>query len=69
MGNSERNNGKKLTGEGEPLTTPLLLLMARRIDLSLADLDHITIGLILDMWTEYSGDAERRATRADYDAL
>ena len=60
---------KKLTGEGEPLTTPLLLLLARKVGLTLADLERITIGLVLDMCDEYAGEASRNATQADYAAF
>ena len=60
---------KKLTGEGEPLTTPLILSVALGIGLTLADLDNMTIGLILDIHAERSGNVIKWATQDDFDAF
>lgn len=52
------------------MTTPLLYLRALEIGLSLQDLDLISIGLLLDMWTEKSNDSasyRRVATQEDFD--
>lgn len=59
------------------MTTPLFLLRCLEIGLSMSDLDLLTIGLVLDIWTERGNDdykyAEkenvRMATQADIDRL
>lgn len=52
------------------MTTPLFLLRCVEVGVSIADLDLLTIGLILDMWTEKGNDAEHYdfvATQEDFD--
>lgn len=52
------------------MTAPLLLLRALEIGLSLRDLDLISIGLLMDMWTEKANDSasyRRVATQEDFD--
>ena len=52
------------------MTTPLVLLRCVEIGISISDLDLLTIGLVLDMWTEKSNDGQqydRRATQEDFD--
>ncbi|WP_071705054.1 hypothetical protein [Murdochiella vaginalis] len=52
------------------MTTPLLMLRALEIGLSVRDLDLISIGLLLDMWTEKANDQvkyRRIATQEDFD--
>ena len=60
------------------MTTPLFLLRCVELGISIADLDLLTIGLVLDMWTERSNDSAyyenagagetvRLATQADFD--
>ena len=44
------------------MTTPLFLLRCVEIGISIRDLDLLTIGLVLDMWTEKGNDG------ATYDA-
>ncbi len=39
------------------LTTPLFLLRCVELGVSIADLDLLTIGLVLDMWTEKGNDS------------
>lgn len=39
------------------MTTPLFLLRCTEIGIGIADLDLLTIGLVLDMWTEKGNDS------------
>ena len=39
------------------MTTALFLLRCVEIGISIRDLDLLTIGLVLDMWTEKGNDA------------
>ncbi len=34
------------------MTTPLFLLRCLEIGLSIKDLDYLTIGMVMDIWTE-----------------
>ncbi len=38
------------------MTTPLFLLRCVEIGISIRDLDLLTIGLVLDIWTEKGND-------------
>lgn len=52
------------------MTTPLFLLRCFEVGISVRDLDLLTIGLILDIWTEKSNDSvkyRRVATQEDFD--
>ena len=52
------------------MTTPLFLLRCVELGISVRDLELLTIGLILDMWTEKSNDDisyDRMATQEDFD--
>ena len=52
------------------MTTPLFLLRSVELGISNRDLDLLTIGLVLDMWTEKSNDGvkyKRLATQEDFD--
>lgn len=52
------------------MTTPLFLLRCTEIGLSISDLDLLTIGLVLDMWTEKGNDGatyQKVATQEDFD--
>ena len=57
------------------MTTPLFLLRCLEIGLSMADLNLLTIGMILDIWTEKgndgvkygAGNTVREAEQADFD--
>ena len=52
------------------MTTPLFLLRAMEIGISITDLDYLTIGLVLDIWTEKSNDGvkyRRLAEQDDFD--
>ncbi len=52
------------------MTTPLFLLRCAEIGISISDLDLLTIGLVIDMWTEKGNDEvkfRRVATQEDFD--
>ena len=58
------------------MTTALFLLRCVEIGISIRDLDLLTIGMVLDIWTEKgndgayqgkSGDTVREATQMDFD--
>ena len=51
------------------MTTPLFLLRCVELGMSIADLDYLTIGLILDMFTEKGNDDYSYATVADQAAM
>ena len=51
------------------MTTPLFLLRCVELGISISDLDLLTIGLVLDMWTEKANDDvkyDRIATQEDF---
>ncbi len=39
------------------MTTTLLLLRYLEIGISIRDLDYLTIGLVMDIWTEKGNDS------------
>ena len=58
------------------MTTPLFLLRCVEVGISIRDLDLLTIGMVLDIWTEKandsvkykaSGGTVREATQKDFD--
>ena len=52
------------------MTTPLFLLRCVEVGISIRDLDLLTIGIVLDMWTEKSNDDmkyEQVAQQEDFD--
>lgn len=52
------------------MTTPLFLLRCVEIGISSADLDLLTIGLVMDIWTEKGNDGvkyKKIATQEDFD--
>ena len=52
------------------MTTPLFLLRCVELGISIRDLDLLSIGVILDMWTEKANDGvkyNRVATQDDFD--
>ena len=56
------------------MTTPLFLLRCLEVGLSMSDLELLTIGLVLDIWTERLNDDVkepksdiREATQEDFD--
>lgn len=57
------------------MTTPLFLLRSVELGISISDLDLLTVGLVIDMWTEKANDSAkyekvaREAVQADFDAF
>lgn len=52
------------------MTTPLFLLRSVEIGISISDLDLLTVGLVIDMWTEKANDCvkyNKIATQDDFD--
>lgn len=52
------------------MTTALFLLRCTEIGLGIAELDLLTIGIILDMWTEKANDSakyKKLAGQAEFD--
>lgn len=52
------------------MTTPLFLLRSVEIGISISDLDLLTVGLVIDMWTEKTNDGvkyNKIATQDDFD--
>lgn len=52
------------------MTTPLFLLRSAQIGIPIRDMDLLTIGLIMDMWTEKGNDGveyRQVATQEDFD--
>ena len=52
------------------MTTPLYLLRCLEVGLSISDLDLLTIGMVLDLWTEKGNDSvkyKRIANQSDFD--
>ena len=52
------------------MTTPLFLLRCLEIGLSIQDLDYLTIGMVMDIWTEKGNDSVKSdsiATQEDFD--
>jgi hypothetical protein len=45
------------------------MLLALRLGLTLADLNNVTIGLVLDMVAEASGNTLKWASQGDFDAF
>ena len=61
---------KKSKTNRKPTTTPLLLLRAVELGLSVSDLFLLTIGLVNDMFTEKNNDEYKYkevATQEDFD--
>ena len=46
------------------MTTPLFMLRCVQLGISIRDLDLLTIGLIMDMYTESGNDGYSYATKA-----
>lgn len=54
------------------MTTPLLLLRACQLGISIRDMELLTVGMINDMYTEAANDREdypRMATQEDIDRM
>ena len=48
---------EKTESDERELTTPLFLLRCMEVGISIPDLDLLTIGLIMDVWTEKGNDS------------
>ena len=51
------------------MTTPLFLLRCLEIGLSMKDLEDLTIGMVMDIWTEKGNDSvtyDNIATQEDF---
>ena len=55
---------KKHQGSSREINTALFLLRCLEVGLSLSDLDLLTIGMVLDIWTEKGNDSEKCETHA-----
>ena len=52
------------------MTTPFFLLRCIEIGISIRDLDLLTIGMVMDIWTEKANDDvkyQQIATQEDFD--
>lgn len=52
------------------MTTALFLLRCTEIGISIGELDLLTIGMVLDMWTEKANDSvkyDKLASQAEFD--
>ena len=61
---------KKLTKSSREMTTALFLLRCVEIGISISELDLLTIGMVLDIWTEKSNDGvkySKVAGQAEFD--
>ena len=59
-----RQTEKKLRTTERELTTALFLLRCMEVGISIPDLDLLTIGLVMDIWTEKGNDGTTYATIA-----
>ncbi|WP_207647494.1 hypothetical protein [Oribacterium sp. KHPX15] len=67
-----REREKKLRKTERELTTPLFLLRCMEVGISLPDLDLLTIGLVMGIWTEKENDGTDyvyTASQEDFDAF
>jgi hypothetical protein len=65
-----RQSQKKLRQTERELTTPLFLLRCMEVGISIPDLDLLTIGLVMNIWTEKGNDGTQytvRASQGDFD--
>ena len=66
----EKAYSKKISRSEREMTTPLFLLRCIEIGISVSDLDLLTVGLVLDIWTEKTNDGvkyARVASQEDFD--
>lgn len=75
MENQLRNDEylkKKLEKTEREWSTALFLLRAVQLGLSMDDLDKLSLGMVMDMFTESSNDTceyDKIATQEDFDAF
>lgn len=64
---------KRVGGSTREVPTSLFLLRSVELGISISDLYLLTVGLVIDIWTERANDSAkyekvaREATQADYD--
>ena len=61
---------KKLPKSSREMTTALFILRCVEIGISISELDLLTIGMVLDIWTEKSNDSvkySKVAGQAEFD--
>lgn len=61
-----------MTQSDRQLNTAVFLLRCTEVGLSMTDLDHLTVGMVIDLFTERLNDQEepnttRKATQKDFD--
>ena len=69
--NTSRTKKKRRTVDRD-LTTALFLLRCTQLGISIADLEYLTVGMIMDMFMEKELDEEEvkyKATQTDIDNL
>lgn len=60
---------KKLRANDQEMTTPLLLLRCVQLGIHISELDLLTIGTVLDMYTELQRDDEPHDQLASQDDM
>ena len=60
---------KKLRATDREMTTPLLLLRCVQLGIHISELDLLTIGTVLDMYTELQRDEEPHDQLASQDDM
>ena len=60
---------KKLRSTERELTTPLFLLRYMEVGISIPDLDLLTIGLVMDIWSEKGNDGSEHAVLASEEEM
>ena len=66
----ENENGEQEIIDGQQRITSLFLLRCIEIGIQISELDLLTVGLVLDIWTEKNNDGvkyRRMATQEDFD--
>lgn len=64
-----RWRAKKLRATDREMTTPLLLLRCVQLGIHISELDLLTIGTVLDMYTELQRDDEPHDQLASQDDM
>lgn len=67
---TEVKSKKKFKATTRQMTTALFLLRCTEIGISIGELDLLTIGMVLDMWTEKANDSvkyDKLASQAEFD--
>lgn len=70
MNEETKSQAKKLRPSSRELNTPLFLLRCCQVGISIRDLDLLTVGMVMDMFTEQQNDSykyPKMATQEDFD--